>query len=88
MSKFKTLYFDLLPSITIITSGIGAFTGFTSILDMNKYNNNKYNNNTIIIRPMVNFLGCTTIGTFIGITYPISLPICSLFVIFKKDDNI
>ncbi len=73
MSRYKSLYYELLPSVVTITTSIGFFTGINSISVKQQ--------NPQFFTPMINMLGCTTIGAIIGCTYPISLPACGLYVI-------
>ena len=75
MSRFKSLYYELLPSVITITTSIGFFTGINSMFEKPQ--------NPQFFTPMINMLGCTTIGAFIGCTFPISLPACSLFIILN-----
>ena len=75
MSRFKSLYYELLPTVITITTSIGFFTGINSMFEKQQ--------NSHFFTPMVNMLGCTTIGAIIGYTFPISLPACSLFIILN-----
>ncbi len=81
MSRYKSLYYELLPSVVTITTSIGFFTGINSMFAKQQ--------NPQFFTPMINMLGCTTIGAIIGCTYPISLPACSLFIILNppKKEN-
>ena len=73
MSRFKSLYYELLHPVITVSTSIGFFTGLTTIKQQN----------VPFFTPMINILGCTTMGAIIGCTFPISLPICSLYIIFN-----
>lgn len=81
MNRYKSLYYELLPNVITLTTSIGFFTGINSMFVKQQ--------NPQFFTPMINMLGCTTIGAIIGYTYPISLPACSLFIILNppKKEN-
>jgi L-cystine uptake protein TcyP (sodium:dicarboxylate symporter family) len=76
----KKLYFELLPMVVSSTS----FIGFMAGLDNNLQTKNKSKS---FYFTFASILGMTTIGTFIGLTYPISFPICSAYIVLHEDDK-
>ena len=76
MCKFRQLYFELMPPVTIVTTFLGVLTGVT--MDESKYlHKQRYNLFTHII-------ACGTIGAVTGMTFPVSFPIITIYALNVK----
>ena len=76
MSRYKYIYFDLLPIVVPSTTVLGILTGMIAHSDPK--------------RPMdgfTNIIGYSTIGIITGFTFPISFPLISAYVLIKNKQN-
>jgi len=74
MSRYKELYFAILPIPFMTSSIFGIANGMNYAFD------NKCNS----IEKFSGMIGFTSIGMITGIIYPISFPILAGYILFKK----
>lgn len=69
----RKLYFELLGPVISVSTTIGLFAGIEKCLTRKQHTS---------ITPFSDILGTTSLGAIIGITYPVSLPVLTGYVIF------
>ena len=69
------LYQSYLPMMTFVPTLIGFYSGLYSGLR---------ESDTSLLSVYSNWLGYTGIGFITGLTYPISIPLCSGYVLYKN----
>jgi hypothetical protein len=73
--KYKEIYLNVLPYMTMYSTFLGINAGMSvNMLNSNNDSFGKYSN----------IIGYTTIGIVTGITYPVSYPLFGWYVIYKK----
>jgi hypothetical protein len=76
--NFKQLYFGLLPTIFIPSTILGCVVGINSNISLDSDSNSKP------IHYFTNVIGFSGLGMITGITYPISIPLISGYVLYKN----
>jgi len=74
----KSIYFDLLGPVVTVSTTIGFFSGIGKYQSRKEYT---------AVTPFIDRLGNSSLGFMIGMTYPVSLPVLSGFVIFSESDK-
>jgi hypothetical protein len=83
--RFKQLYKELLLPVTCITGWIGFISGLnTNINIMDKYNINNIPKK-LGFKYFTNIVGHSTLGIITGVTFPVSLPVLTMYTVFSKD---
>ncbi len=77
MCSCKRLYFAIAPSITLGTTMLGIFTGMT--MEVNSYDKPKH-----LGTFFMNIIAGGTIGAVSGMTFPISFPLITVYVLNAK----
>jgi hypothetical protein len=73
IQKYAILYKTTLPFFLIPTTFISTVVGITSC-----YNQPRD------IDKIGNFIGCLSIGMFVGLTYPVSFPLLGIYTFSKN----
>lgn len=78
MSRFKNIlyiYIDLLPIFAPTTTFLGFITGLSLTFKATSFDR------------FANVIGYTTLGIITGITYPISFPLLTGYVLYKNQKD-
>ena len=73
----KDIYFDLLPPFVTCSTLLGFITGLSANLNGNKNSLNKFD-------IFANAIGYTSLGIITGFLFPVSFPLLTGYVLFKK----
>jgi hypothetical protein len=74
---FIHYYKEIVPIIIIPTTVIGTSIGMT----------NSFKNQMSSVESFVSIIGFTGLGLITGITYPISFPLMTTYVIYRHSNN-
>ena len=69
----RKLYFELLGPVISVSTTIGLFAGIEKCITRKQHT---------AVSPFSDILGTISLGAIIGITYPVSLPVLTGYVIF------
>jgi hypothetical protein len=79
MCSCKRLYFAIAPSITLGTTMLGIFTSVT--MEVNSFDKPKHKHTGTFF---MNIIAGGTIGAVSGMTFPISFPLITVYVLNAK----
>jgi hypothetical protein len=76
MSRYKHIYVDLLPVFLPASTFVGLISGLTARTDT-----------YCPLDVFTNIIGYTSIGILTGLSYPISFPLISAYVLITKNNK-
>ena len=79
-NDLSELYSNVVWPLTIFTTAVGVFSGIFGEL-MDNISSNGPNSS---ITSIVNITGCTFIGLFSGVFWPVTMPVISIGAIYNK----